>query len=75
MRPTASTTDIQTARGRLTADELDAAYGAVTDRHPDLTGDELTRKVRRVAALLRYAGDGARWTAADRSNAHHTAGS
>lgn len=48
---------------RLQSDELDAAYGAVLDRYPDLTGEELDRKVRRVAALLRYSADGPAWTA------------
>ena len=46
-----------------TADELGAAYGAVLDRRPDLTGDELARKARRVAAILRFASDGPAWTA------------
>ena len=49
--------------GRPTADELDAAYEAVLNRHPDLAGDELARRARRVAAILRYASDGPAWTA------------
>lgn len=50
--------------GRLTVDEADAAYETVLNRHPDLAGDELDRKARRVAAILRYASDGPAWTVA-----------
>lgn len=48
---------------RLHSDELDAAYGAVLDRYPYLAGEELDRRARRVAALLRYSADGPAWTA------------
>lgn len=48
---------------RITPDEMDQAYGAVLRRHPDLTGDELARKARQTAAILRYASNGPAWTA------------
>lgn len=44
------------------ADEMDAAYTAVLSRHPHLTGEALERKARRVAAIMRHANDGPRWT-------------
>ncbi len=47
----------------FTADELDAAYHAVSQRHPTLEGDALARKVRRVAAITRHSQDGTTWTA------------
>jgi hypothetical protein len=49
----------------MSTDVMDAAYAAVLRRHPELTGDALERKARRVAAILHHASDGPTWTAAD----------
>ena len=47
---------------RYTQDEMDQAYAAVLRRHPELTGEVLDRKARRVAAIMRHSQDGSRWT-------------
>lgn len=47
----------------LTADELDAAFATVTLRYPELTGEALHAKVRRIAAIMRHSQDASVWTA------------
>jgi hypothetical protein len=46
---------------QFSTDELDAAYGAVLTRYPELSGEALKRRVLRVCKIIRYANNPRNW--------------